>query len=55
MINVYFVLIKEGEAFRYEGSTFTGEKAEIDYKRHPTVIKRDIESFRVSGFGEDRE
>lgn len=55
MINVHFVLITEGMAFRYEGSTFTGEKAEIDYERHPSVIKRDIESFRVNGFSEDKE
>lgn len=55
MTNVYFVLIKEGMALRYEGSTFTGEKAEIDYERHPSVIKRDIENFRLNGFGEDKE
>lgn len=55
MINVHFVLITEGVAFRYEGSTFTGEKAEIDYERHPSVIKKDIEYFRKFGFEDDKE
>ena len=52
---MHLVLITEGMAFRYEGSTFTGEKAEIDYERHPSVIKRDIESFRVNGFKDEDE